>query len=103
MGPIRCTSPAYSIRGRRPSPAPCIGGENSPAEAPPPSHYAACESELVAERCPNDPRPKNGLRDDELVGVGEHAGVRIAQVLHVHMGVPGILRHTERRIIGGVR
>src|SRR5437764_22609 len=50
--------------------------------------------ELVAERSSQHPRPQRRLRDDELIGADEHAGVRIAQVLAIHVQVPGILRES---------
>src|SRR4029077_5218640 len=49
-------------------------------------------SEFVAQRGPQDPWPQRRLRDYELIGTDEHAGVRIAQVFAVHAYPPGILR-----------
>ena len=52
-------------------------------------------SEFVADRGPEDPWPQGRLRDDELIGADEDAGVRIADVLTVHVHVPGILRYAN--------
>src|SRR5438552_18490576 len=59
-------------------------------------------SEFVADRGPEDPWPQGRLRDDELIGADEDAGVRIADVLTVHVHPPGILCNTEGRVVGGV-
>src|SRR5882762_6231701 len=59
-------------------------------------------SEFVADRGAEDPWPQRRLRDDELVGADEDAGVRIAQVLTVHVHPPGILRDTEGRVVSRV-
>src|SRR6202049_3101402 len=59
-------------------------------------------SETVSERHAEDPRPQRRLRDDELIGADEYAGVRIAEVLAVDVDVPGILRDTARGIVGRV-
>src|ERR1700682_5803963 len=89
MGPTPSTSRAFSIRGRRRSPAPYIDGRSN--------------SKFITERGPNDPRPQDRLRDDELVGVREHAGVRVAEILNVDMGIPRVFRHTAGRVVGRVR
>src|SRR5205807_3900965 len=59
--------------------------------------------ELVAEGSSQHPRPQRRLRDDELIGADEHAGVRIAQVLAIHVQVPGILRDAEGGVVDRVR
>ena len=65
--------------------------------------YAQTSSELVAKRHADDPRPQRGFRDDELVGAGEGAGMRIAQVFSERIHDPGVLRDTERGVEGRVR
>ena len=52
-------------------------------------------SKFVTDRDAENPRPQGRLRDDELIGADERAGVRVAEILTVNACVPGILRDAE--------
>ncbi len=93
-------STAFLIRCERaqlPAPRAARGRAAAAAAAAPCS-----ASELVAERAPSTRGRSGRLRDDELVGADEHAGVRVAEVLAVQVHVPGILRDPDGGVVGRV-
>src|ERR1700674_1554712 len=59
-------------------------------------------SKFVLERAADDPRSKRGLRNDELIGADERAGVRIAEVFPIHGEDPVVFRDAQRRVEGRV-
>src|SRR5215472_17154047 len=59
-------------------------------------------SKFVAYPHSQYPRPNDGLRLDELVRVGEHAGILVGQVLAVEGYRPIVFRHPGGGIVGVV-
>src|SRR5216684_6241085 len=60
-------------------------------------------SELIPELHAYHSRTNHRLCHRELGAVREQAGIRIAQVLDIEMGAPGILRHPRRHVVGRIR
>src|SRR5216684_4028497 len=60
-------------------------------------------SELIPELHSYLSRTNYRLCHRELGAFREQAGIRIAQVLDIEMGAPGILRHPRRHVVGRIR
>src|ERR1700730_6957019 len=62
----------------------------------------AITSKLVPERGAENPRPKQRLRLDELIGAHDAPLVRIGEILAVHVQIPRVLGDPKRGIVSGV-